>query len=168
VNWLKRALKVAALRIVLRVIGLVLALGAALFSIYKRGGIVPQVSTPVGPPPVAPAVVIATLPPEEQRTPVEYQSRARRDPFRQSSQEPWLKEPEVNLKVTGIVRGPRFYYAFIESALPDGKGYVIRENDVVDSARVLKITKQDVIFEVKTKSAEGKPLTRYVRKAIGP
>ncbi len=45
-------------------------------------------------------------------------------------------------------------------------GYVIRENDVVDSAKVLKITKDNVIFEVKTKSAQGKPIVRYVQKQI--
>jgi hypothetical protein len=48
-----------------------------------------------------------------------------------------------------------------------GTGFVIRENDVVGSARVLKITKDAVIFEVETKSREGKPLTRRVQKHIG-
>lgn len=165
-NWLKRVIKVAALRILIRVIGLVLVLGAAIFSVYRRG-VAPPVS-PVGAPPAAPVAAVAALPPEETRSAVQYQSRGRRDPFRPSPQEPAQKEPEVNLKVTGIVHGARSYYALVESELPDGRGYVIRENDVVDSARVLKITKQDVIFEVKTKSAEGKPLTRYVRKPIGP
>ncbi|MCI0410078.1 MAG: hypothetical protein L0191_16235 [Acidobacteria bacterium] len=166
-NWLKRVLKVAALRILLRTVGVVVALAAALFAVYRRAGSPPPTSLPDRAPP-APAAVVATLPPEEKRTPAEYQSSGRRDPFRQSLPEPAQKEPEVNLKVTGIVQGPRSYYALVESELPDGKGYVIRENDVVDAARVLKITKQDVIFEVKTKSAEGKPLTRYVRKPIGP
>jgi type II secretory pathway component PulC len=77
------------------------------------------------------------------------------------------KGPEVNLKVTGIVQGPRSYYALVESESPTGTGFVIRENDVVDSARVLKITKEYVIFEVETKSREGKPLTRRVQKHIG-
>ena len=163
----KHVLKIASLRILIRIIGLVLVLGAAVFSVYRRG-VAPPVSTPVGAPSTAPVAVVAALPPEETRTPVEYTSRGRRDPFRQSPQEPAQKEPEVNLKVTGIVYGPRYYYALVESELSDGKGYVIRENDVVDSARVLKITKRDVIFEVKTKSAEGRPLTRYVRKPIGP
>jgi len=75
--------------------------------------------------------------------------------------------PEVNLKVTGIVRGPRSHYALVESEWPTGTGFVIRENDVVNSARVLKITKDSVIFEVETKSREGKPLTRRVQKHIG-
>ncbi|MBI4380609.1 MAG: hypothetical protein HY574_05420 [candidate division NC10 bacterium] len=74
---------------------------------------------------------------------------------------------EVNLKVTGIVRGPRSYYALVESESPTGTGFVIRENDVVESARVLKITKDSVIFQVETTSREGKPLTRRVQKHIG-
>jgi hypothetical protein len=78
------------------------------------------------------------------------------------------KEPTVNLKLTGIVWAPRSYYALVESESPPGIGYVIRENDVVDSARVLKITKDNVIFEVKTKSAQGKPIVRYVQKQIQP
>jgi hypothetical protein len=43
-------------------------------------------------------------------------------------------------------------------------GYVIRENDVVDSARIVRITKDSVVFEVQTKNSEGKLLTRYIEK----
>ena len=112
-SLLKRVLKVASLRMLIRVIGLVLVLGAAIFLV--RRGVPQHVSTPVGAPPTAPMAVVAALPPEETRTPVEYTSRGRRDPFRQSPQEPAQKEPEVNLKVTGIVYGPRYYYALVES-----------------------------------------------------
>jgi hypothetical protein len=74
---------------------------------------------------------------------------------------------DVHLKVTGIVRGPRSYYALVESESPTGAGFVIRENDVVESARVLKITKDSVIFEITTTSRDGKQLTRRVHKQIG-
>ncbi len=74
----------------------------------------------------------------------------------------------MNLKLTGIVWGVRSHYALVESESPPGMGYVIRENDVVNSARVLKISKDNVIFEVKTTSAQGKPVVRYVQKQIQP
>jgi hypothetical protein len=76
--------------------------------------------------------------------------------------------PRVHLKLTGImteiIRGVRSYYALVESDSSPGTGYVIRENDVVDSAKAVKITKDSVVFEVQTKSSEGKLLTRYVQK----
>jgi len=96
-----------------------------------------------------------------------YQSKGRRDPFLQSRVAAPQEGSEVNLKVTGIVRGPRSHYALVESESLTGTGFVIRENDVVNSARVLKITQDSVIFEVETKSREGKPLTRRVQKHIG-
>ena len=166
-SLLKRVLKVTAVRILFGVIGVVLAVAVAVFSVLWRKA-APPASSPVERARSAPAVALTTLPPEETRSPIVYASRGRRDPFLQSRLPSAQKEPEVNLKVTGIIWGPRAYYALVESKLPDGRGYVIRENDMVDSARVLKITKQDVTFALKTKSAEGKPLTRYVRKPIGP
>ena len=164
---LKRVLKVAAIRMLFGVIGVVLAVAAAVFSVLWRRA-APPASSPLERARSAPAVALATLPPEEARPPVVYASRGRRDPFLQSRLQSSQKEPEVNLKVTGIIWGPRAYYALVEPEPSDGKGYIIRENDVVDSARVLKITKQAVIFEVKATSAEGRPFTRHVRKSIGP
>ena len=150
-----------------RALGAVVALAVAIGSaLWWRA--TPPASPPPGRPPSAPLAALATLPPEEVRPPVVYESRGRRDPFVQSRLESAEREPEVNLKVTGIIWGPRAYYALVESEPSDGKGYIIRENDVVNSARVLKITRQDVIFEVKGTSAEGRPLTRHVRKSIGP
>lgn len=108
---------------------------------------------------VAPA---ASSPPEGIQAHVDYQSKGRRDPFRQPRVETAQQEPGVNLKLTGIVWGPRYYYALVESPSEPDKGYVIRENSVVNSAKVLKITRDKVIFEVKTRSAQGKPLTRAV------
>lgn len=72
--------------------------------------------------------------------------------------------PTVHLKLTGIIREVSSYYALVESDSSPGMGYVIREHDVVDSAKVVKITKDSVVFEVQTKSSEGKLLTRYVQK----
>lgn len=109
--------------------------------------------------PVAPS---ASSPPEGIQAPVVYQSKGRRDPFRQPRVETAQQEPGVNLKLTGIVWGPRYHYALVESGSEPDKGYVIRENSVVNSAKVLKIARDKVIFEVKGRSAVGKPLTRVV------
>lgn len=97
-----------------------------------------------------------------------YQSRGRRDPFRPSRMMMAEKPQTVHLTLTGIVREAHSFYALVESDLPPGMGYVIRENDVVDSAKVVKITKDSVVFEVQTKSPEGKLLTRYVEKHLPP
>ena len=165
-SLLKQALKVASPRVLIRTLGSVLVLALALFSIYryKRAATLP-ISNPVRAQSV-PALALPTLPPEQTPPPVVYQSKGRRDPFVQP-RVAVQKGPEVNLRVTGIVRGPRSYYALVESESPTGTGFVIRENDVVDSVRVLKITKDSVIFEVETKSREGRPLTRRVQKHIG-
>lgn len=163
---LKQALKIGGLRLLLRVLGVAVAVGLAVFAAYRRAAFSP-VSTPEqGPATRAP--VVANLPPEEPRAPVVYQSRGRRDPFREPRAAAGRQEPGVGLKVTGIVWGQRSYYAVVESESSRDKGYVIRENDIVDSARVIKITRDGVIFEVRTTSADGKPVIRYVRKAVGP
>jgi len=167
VSLLKRALKVAAFRILIRALGAVLLLALTLFSIYRyKRVVIPPVST-LARAQAVPALALPTLPPEQTPPPIVYQSKGRRDPFLQSRVAAPQEGPEVNLKVTGIVRGPRSHYALVESESPTGTGFVIRENDVVDSARVLKITKDSVIFEVETRSREGKPLTRRVQKHIG-
>jgi hypothetical protein len=149
-----------------RVLGVIFVVGFAIMAAYRRAAPPPA---PVAPQtPAAPAAVVAALPPEEPRSPVVYQSKGRRDPFREPRAVAARQEPRVDLKVTGIVWGARSQYALVESESSPEKGYVIRENDVVDSARVLKITRDGVIFELRTTSADGKPLTRYVRKAVGP
>jgi hypothetical protein len=168
-NLLKRlrnAPRTAATRLVIGIIGAVLVAGVGLLQFYRQKGAVPSVA--LKQPAPAPAPVVAALPPEEPRAPVVYQSKGRRDPFRQVQPPPAPKEPDVNLKVTGIAWGARAYYAVVEPQPPDGKGYIIRENDIVDSVRVLKITRDSVIFEAKTVSADGKPFTRHVRKTLGP
>lgn len=111
-----------------------------------------------------PAPPIASLPQEEKEGSAAYQSRGRRDPFRLPRVMTAEKPPTVHLKLTGIIREVHSYYALVESDSSPGTGYVIRENDVVDSARVVKITKDSVVFEVQTKNSEGKLLTRYVQK----
>ncbi|MBI2883793.1 MAG: hypothetical protein HYY11_07810 [Candidatus Methylomirabilis oxyfera] len=109
---------------------------------------------------------VASAPQDERRTPAMYQSRGRRDPFRPSRMMMAQKPPTVHLTLTGIVREARSFYALVESDVPPGMGYVIRENDVVDSAKVVKITKDSVMFEVQIKSPEGTLLTRYVEKHL--
>jgi hypothetical protein len=74
----------------------------------------------------------------------------------------------MHLKLTGIIRESQSYYALVESDSSPGMGYVIRENDIVDSARVVKITKDTVVFEMQTKNPDGKLLTRYVEKHMPP
>ena len=162
----KLARKPAAIRILISALGTIVILAVVIFATFRRAG-PPPASTQVRVP-SAPATAVATLPPEETPPPVVYQSRGRRDPFRQPRVATAQKEPVVNLKLTGIVWGPRFHYALVESETASGVGYVIREHDVVDSARVLKITKDTVLFEVKWKSTEGKSLTRFVQKRIRP
>ena len=112
-------------------------------------------------PPPAP---VASLPSEVKEAPAVYQSLGRRDPFQPPRVKTAEKPPAVHLKLTGIIREAHSYYALVESDSSPGMGYVIRENDVVDSAKVIKITKDSVMFEVQTKNSEGKLLTRYVQK----
>lgn len=109
---------------------------------------------------------VASLPQEEQPIPAVYRSRERRDPFRPVKTA--SQSPTVRLTLTGIVREAHSYYALVESDSPPGMGYIIRENDVVDSAKVVKITKNSVVFEVKAKNPEGKLLTRYIEKHMQP
>jgi len=166
VNLLRQALKRGVLRLALSALGVIFVAGFAIISAYRRAAFPPVPTPPQAP--ATSAVTLATLPPEEPRPPIAYQSKGRRDPFREPRAAAARQEPGVGLKVTGIVWGYRSQYALVESESSPEKGYVIRENDIVDSARVLKITRDGVIFELRTTSADGKPLTRYVRKAVGP
>lgn len=104
-----------------------------------------------------------------QGMPLVYQSRGRRDPFRPLRLNTAQEGSTVNLKLTGIIKGSNnSYYALVESDSSPGIGYVIRENDMIESARVVKITKDSVVFEVQTKTAEKRLLTRYVQKQMQP
>lgn len=114
---------------------------------------------------VSPAVAV---PQEEQRRPAAYRSAGRRDPFQPSRSILAEKSLTVHLAVTGIIREGQSFYALVESDGSPGMGYVIRENDVVDSAKVVKITKDSVVFEVRARGSEGKLLTRHVEKHLPP
>ncbi len=118
--------------------------------------------------PVIPVPPIASLPVEGKESPATYQSREGRDPFRMSSSLMEDKLQTVHLRLTGIIREAQTFYALVESDSLPSVGYVIRENDVVDSAKVIKITRDKVVFEMRTKNPEGKVLTRYVEKHIRP
>jgi len=167
VKLLQRIRERAGLRVAIVVVVAATALGLALVSRSRRPP-VPVPEAPRGTPPTAPAVAAVTLPPAESPPLVTYHSTGRRDPFRPPRAHVAPREPSVNLKVTGIVRGPHAVYALVEPEPSDGKGYVIRENDVVDSARVFKITAHGVVFEIKTTSATGQSSSRFVRKPLGP
>jgi hypothetical protein len=143
-----------------------LVLALTLFSIYRYKRADTPLPSSLARGQAGSALPLPALPPEQTPPPIVYQSKGRRDPFLQSRVAAPQEGSEVNLKVTGIVRGPRSHYALVESESPTGTGFVIRENDVVDSARVLKITNGCVIFEVAPTSRGGKPLTRRVQKCI--
>jgi hypothetical protein len=115
-----------------------------------------------------PAPRVASPTQEVKDDPATYQSRGRRDPFRLPRVMTSEMPPTVHLKLTGIIREVHSYYALVESDSSPGMGYVIRENDIVDSAKVVKITKDSVKFEVQTKNSEGKLLTRFVEKHMLP
>ncbi len=88
-----------------------------------------------------------------------YETKGRRDPFKALIAPPQkvvddkkppkrLQPKPEELKVAGIIWGQRGFFALIEA--PDGKGYVLRVNDVYgEYARVTKITRNAVTFEVK-------------------
>lgn len=141
---------------------------SALLAITACGRGTPPPASPSARPPSPQTTPIASSASEATQAPPVYQSGGRRDPFRQPRVKAAQEDPMAHLKVTGIVWGPRAIYALVESESPPGMGYVIRENDIVNSARVLKITKENVIFEVRVKSADGKSVIRYVQKPIRP
>jgi hypothetical protein len=69
----------------------------------------------------------------------------------------------AELKLTGVVWGGLTYYALIEA--PDGKGYVLRQNDLVgedadERARVSKITAEGVTFDVQGQGVVQTPSAR--------
>lgn len=121
----------------------------------------PRPAQPLAAKPAAPAAA-----PEQPKTVYAYETKNRRDPFRP------LITPRVEisrsrcqpgqlglgcvdvkeLKLAGVVWGPRGYYALVEA--PNGAGYVVRVNDAVGGdARVARITSDAVTFEVKSGSA---------------
>ena len=124
-------------------------------------------------PPQAPAATAAAF---------SYEAKGRRDPFRpliapkvaapSKRVRPGLPGLRVaELKLTGIIWGGRGYYALVEA--PDGKGYVLRKNDLVgedadESARVSTIVPDAVTFEVQgvvqTPSARTRVVELRLRK----
>lgn len=104
-----------------------------------------------------------------------YDAKGRRDPFvalvrpkvTEDGKKPCvgLECPRVeDLRLVGIIWQDRAYYALVE--LPNGQGYVIRVNSRVgrdaDAARVTKITKDAVIFEIKPEAQATRPQVRTV------
>jgi Tfp pilus assembly protein PilP len=136
--------------------------------------------TPVSKAP-APAPVAAPAPPPAAVA-FTYEAKGRRDPFRpliapkvaapSKRVRPGLPGLRVaELKLTGIIWGGRGYYALVEA--PDGKGYVLRKNDLVgedadESARVSAIVPDAVTFEVQgvvqTPSARTRVVELRLRK----
>jgi hypothetical protein len=79
---------------------------------------------------------------------VTYSSYGRRDPFIP------LPEPEVNgvsideVQLVGIIWENRRPMAIVEDVRNPGVSYTLKENDPILNGRVLKITPQEVIFEL--------------------
>ena len=77
-----------------------------------------------------------------------YSSYGRRDPFIP------LPEPEVNgvsideVQLVGIIWENRRPMAIVEDVRNPGVSYTLKENDPILNGRVLKITPQEVIFEL--------------------
>lgn len=119
--------------------------------------------TPTAPQPARPVQTAAAkpaAPPAAALPPPAYvyETKGRRDPFKALIAPPQkaddkkppkkLQPKPEELKVAGIIWGQRGYFALVEA--PDGKGYVLRVNDVYgEYARVTKITRNAVTFEVK-------------------
>lgn len=101
-----------------------------------------------------------------------YEAKGRRDPFialvtpkvAKTTVKPKgggnLATVEISeLKLSGIIWDPAGYYALVET--PSGLGYVLRVNDTIGpDARVAKITKDMVVFEVKGKAEFSRPEAR--------
>ena len=146
-------------------------------------------SPPPPPRPAAPPAAAAPAPaaapavaPAAPAVAFNYEAKGRRDPFRPliapkvaspaKRVRPGLPGLRVaELKLTGIIWGGRGYYALIEA--PDGKGYVLRQNDLVgedadESARVSKIAPDGVTFDVQgvvqTPSARTRVVELRLRK----
>lgn len=98
----------------------------------------------------------------EQKPAYRYDPQGRRDPFQPlitpkppASAKTAKAKPkgpggvEVDeLKLSGIIWGEQGYYALVEA--PNGLGYIIKTGDTFgDGVRVVRITKESVLFEVK-------------------
>jgi Tfp pilus assembly protein PilP len=136
----------------------------------------PATKAPTAAPAAAPAPTAAPA------AAFSYEAKGRRDPFRpliapkvatpSKRVRPGLPGLRVaELKLTGIIWGGRGYYALVEA--PDGKGYVLRKNDLVgedadESARVSTIVPDAVTFEVQgvvqTPSARTRVVELRLRK----
>lgn len=156
---------------------LALAAGALGLLVGCSQGAPPAPSPGVVPPrpaaqakPPAPAPGTPPAPPAE---PVyAYEAKGRRDPF-VPLVTPKVAAPAAKpkgagtlatvelseLKLSGIIWDPRGYYALVET--PSGLGYVLRVNDTIGpDARVARITKDRVVFEVKGKAESSRPEAR--------
>lgn len=136
----------------------------------------PVTKAPTPAPVAAPAPTPA---PVASEVAFSYDAKGRRDPFRPlitpkvtpggrppcppGGGLPCLRVAE--LKLTGIIWGGRGYFALVEA--PDGKGYVLRKNDLVgvnadESARVSAIVPEAVTFEVQEAVQTPSARTRVV------
>lgn len=96
-------------------------------------------------------------------TPVPYEAKGRRDPFREPvtgvEAKGGLTVAEV--KLVGILYGRQGPMALVEA--PDGLGYILRPGDLLGNGRVLEVGLDSVTFNV-TPERPGQPPTRTVLK----
>lgn len=101
-----------------------------------------------------------------------YEPKGRRDPFqpppelspkRPSKGKSGLAGLEVtDLKLAGIVWEQTDAYALVEA--PNGLGYILRKGAIIgEDARVVKVTKDSVVFEVKGRLPREEPRTITLR-----
>lgn len=135
----------------------------------------PAVSFSPKPPP--PATVAQASPaqasppqalPEAKSSPLyTYDPKGRRDPFQPlivaspSKEKGGLNVSE--LKLVGVILKGRVYYALLEA--PNGLGYIVQIGDVVgDGAKVVRITKDSVAFEVKEHQQQARVVEHKLKK----
>jgi Tfp pilus assembly protein PilP len=87
------------------------------------------------------------VPPVTSESPVAYESRTRRDPFRLPSEtaspaEPGEQPALASLRLVGIIRSTAGPIALVEGS--DGLGVIVRPGDLLGNARVAEIARDSV------------------------
>lgn len=120
---------------------------------------------PLAPPP-APRAAAPAPPAKEPEVkpppPIPYETKGRRDPFRQPTTGIEAKGglALASVKLVGVVQGREGPMALVEA--PDGLGYVLRPGDLIGDGRVEEIGLDSVKFSMTARP--GQPATRTVLK----
>jgi len=129
-------------------------------------------AVPFSPKSPPPATVAQASPPQalpEAKPPplYTYDPEGRRDPFQPlivaspSKDKGGLNVSE--LKLVGVILKGRVYYALLEA--PNGLGYIVQIGDVIgNDAKVVRITKDSVAFEVKERRQQARVIEHTLKK----